>query len=85
MSQPITFTKHALEMMDNRNIQMDWVEFTLAKPETTKIDERDTSLVLAFRKIPAFDMRWLRVVYRETEIGKLVITAFFDRNQENRK
>jgi Domain of unknown function (DUF4258) len=71
-------------MMVSRGIDESWVQQTVLHPETTKQDVRDASLVLAFRKIPAFDNRWLRVVYRKTEIGLLIITVFFDRNQESR-
>ena len=60
--QSISFTKRAMEMIERRAIDQNWVVSTLSNPEVTRRDERDHSLTLAFRRIPEFDSRWLRVV-----------------------
>lgn len=81
----ITFTKHAREMMELRNVKEEWVEQTLESPETEEIDTKDISLKIAFRRIAEFDNRWLRAVYRRDSQNMKVITVFFDRGMEKRK
>jgi hypothetical protein len=81
----IIFSKHALEMMELRNVKQEWVRQTLESPETEEIDTKDISLKIAFRRIAEFDNRWLRVVYRHDSQNMKVITVFFDRGMEKRK
>jgi hypothetical protein len=81
----IVFSKHALEMMELRNLNEEWVRQTLESPETEEIDMKDVSLKIAFRRITEFDNRWLRVVYRRDSQSMKVITVFFDRGMEKRK
>ena len=79
------FTAHAIEMSERRSIKLEWVEDTLRMPTFERADERDPTLTLAFRQIPEAGDKWLRVVYRmENNHVHLVVTAFFDRNQESR-
>jgi Domain of unknown function (DUF4258) len=72
-------------MMAVRNINEEWIERTIEKPEREGIDPKDKALNFAFRKIVEFDNRWLRVVYRRTEDQVKVITVFFDRGMERSK
>jgi hypothetical protein len=72
-------------MMRRRNIRLEWIEDTLRDPASERLDPRDPTLKLAFRKIPEAGDKWLRVVYRmENNIEHVVITTFFDRNQEGK-
>ncbi len=50
-----------------------------------KADESDPTLNHAFGQIQQAGDKWLRVVYRMDKHTHLVVTAFFDRNQEKRK
>ncbi len=68
-----------------RALKLEWVEDTLRQPELKRVDERDATLNLAFRQIHDAGGRWLRVVYRRDGHTNVVVTAFFDRNQEKRK
>jgi Domain of unknown function (DUF4258) len=80
------FTAHASLMLQRRSIALEWVEHTLMNPASKRTDNRDPSLTLAFRQISEAGDKWLRVVYRmENKQTHLVVTAFFDRNQENKK
>lgn len=84
----VTFTRltaHAELMLDRRGLKMDWIEDTLRDAAIVRHDERDPTLNLAFRQIPEAGDKWLRVVYRMDKQTHVVVTAFFDRNQENRK
>jgi hypothetical protein len=83
-----TFTRltaHAQLMLDRRELKKDWIEDTLRAATIVREDERDPTLNLAFRQIPEAGDKWLRVVYRMDKQTHVVVTAFFDRNQENRK
>lgn len=78
-------TAHAALMLQRRHIALEWVEDTLKVPTIVRDDERDPTLKLAFRQIPQAGDKWLRVVYRMENIHThVVITSFFDRNQESR-
>ena len=77
-------TAHAELMLVRRGIALEWVEDTLRSPAVARPDERDESLMLAFSWISAAGEKWLRVVYRMEEQAHVVVTAFFDRNQESR-
>ena len=83
----VTLTRlnaHATLMLRRRELALEWVEDTLRHPSITRKDERDTTLNLAFRQIPEAGDKWLRVVYRMDQHTHVVVTAFFDRNQEKR-
>jgi hypothetical protein len=85
--QPLASTRltvHAQLMMERRHIALEWVEVTIRDPSYERTDERDKSLTLAFRQIDASGGKWLRVVYRREGQICVVVTAFFDRNQEKR-
>lgn len=77
-------TAHAMMMMERRGIALNWVEDTMRTPSVVREDEKDKSLSLAFRQVPEADDKWLRVVYRMEDQTHVVVTAFFDRNQERR-
>jgi predicted protein tyrosine phosphatase len=84
----VTFTRltaHAQMMLDRRELKMVWIEDTLREATIVRQDERDPTLNLAFRQIAEARDKWLRVVYRMDKQTHVVVTAFFDRNQENRK
>ena len=78
-------TAHATLMLRRRGLAWLWVKDTLCAPTFERLDERDSSLILAFKQIPEAEDKWLRVVYRMDNKTHLVVTAFFDRNQEKRK
>ena len=77
-------TAHAQLMMERRRIALEWVEETIRDPSSVRTDDRDGRLTLAFRRIHVSDGKWLRVVYRQEGQICVVVTAFFDRNQEKR-
>jgi transposase len=79
------FTVHASQMLQRRSIKVEWVEDTLRMPTSERADQRDSTLKLAFRQISEAGNKWLRVVYRiENKNTHIVVTAFFDRNEESR-
>ena len=71
--------------MRRRNLALEWIEDTLRDPAIVKVDERDPTLRLAFRKIDHVGEKWLRVVYRMDWHTHVIVTAFFDRGMEKKK
>lgn len=78
---PLRFTRHAEEVMSEREIPASWVERTLAAPTSDGPDPNDPTLRRAFAPVPERDGRTLRVVYGRDRDGLRVITAFLDRGR----
>ena len=75
----IELTRHAREMLAERNIRQEWLERTIRSPKLVEPDPLRPGVLRAFRRIPERDNRVLRVVYvRRTDTVR-VITVFFDR------
>ena len=71
------FSKHALEMMTERNISESWVWRTLNESENTFTSDDGN---LHFTKaIPEKENRILHVVVNPTVSPKRIVTLFFDR------
>jgi hypothetical protein len=77
--RPVTFTRHAKTMLEERNIDRAWVERALSEPDLVEPDPKLENVVRAFRAIPERGGRVLRIVYSVRSDQILVITAFFDR------
>jgi hypothetical protein len=75
----IKLSKHALDEMGVRGIGMAYIEAVLASPQRVVLDPKDPSLTRAFRPIPEFGHRVLRVVYRADGADVFVVTAHWDR------
>jgi hypothetical protein len=75
----ITFTRHAAEMLTERNIKRDWVERTLTDPQSVEPDPSRDNVFRAYRPIAERDNRVLRVVYTQDKNEVRVLTSFFDR------
>jgi hypothetical protein len=54
-------TKHAAEVLEEREIRTEWMERTLTAPELVLPDPDDAAVERRFRKIPEFGSRVLRV------------------------
>jgi hypothetical protein len=76
----IRLTKHAVEAMEARNIPFEWVERTLLLPDWTETDPGHLDRTRAFKSIPEFDGRFLRVVFRWDGADMVVITVHPDRS-----
>ncbi len=77
----IVYTRHALEVMREREIAAEWVDRTLRDPFADEADPSDPSLRRAWAAVPERDGRLLRVVYATDASGIRVIIAFLDRGR----
>jgi hypothetical protein len=75
---------HASTVIAEREIDIAWIESTLANPERIEPDRGDASLKHALARIPERGDRVLRVVYNASYAPPLVVTAYFDRGQRGK-
>ena len=79
-----TLSKHAMDAMQARGINSAWVAATIGNPGATAPHRDDPTLMHAFRRIPEFGNRILRVVYNKTKNPPHVVTVYFDRSARGR-
>jgi hypothetical protein len=77
--KPVVLSKHAQDMVDERDIALDWIEYVLRNPVFEEPDPRYPGAIRAYAPIAAFGNRMPRVVYYDTGTELRVITLFFDR------
>jgi hypothetical protein len=81
----VRFIPHAETALLERGIERDWIIDTVLNPERLEEDPACPGRKRAFRRIPEFGNRWLRVAYDTAPDELQVITAFFDRRAGRRK
>ena len=74
-----TLSKHAEDTLREREIKLAWVDSAMSAPEATKRHPDDPTVIYAFRRIPEFGNRVLRVVYNQAKEPPHIVTAYFDR------
>lgn len=79
-----TLSKHAEDTIREREINPEWVYATMSAPENSEQHPEDPTVVFAFRRIPEFGNRVLRVVYNQTKQPPHVVTAYFDRTAKGK-
>lgn len=83
MSLPrIAFYIHAIDMLDERLISIDWVSRTLWSPDEVEPDPDRPERQRAFKAIEERDNRVLRVVFETCGGNYQVVTVFFDRGRK---
>jgi hypothetical protein len=79
VTKPVTLTAHALVVLNERALDLSWVERTAREPEWTEPEPADPSLQRRFRSVPERGGRILRVVCGEDDATITIVTAFLDR------
>jgi hypothetical protein len=74
-------TKHAVDVIAEREINPDWVEFVLQHPNYQLADDDDGSLTQYFARIADHGNRLLRVVVNTEAVPNRVVTCYFDRTK----
>lgn len=77
MSRKVAFTKHALDVIRERDILDEWVQDALTAPDRTEIGSSNNTHYI--KAIPERGDRMLRVVVNENVEPNRVVTLFFDR------
>jgi len=80
----ISFSPHAIDVIEQRDIMIEWVTRALAEPAFVCQDGTDPDLLQASGSVPERAGRILRVVYNPATDSALVVTAFFDRSMKGK-
>ena len=80
----LSFTRHARQVMAERDISQDWVEAVLDAPGFQAAVPNDSSLVRFYGRAPERDNRVLRVVVNTTTDPWRIVSVFFDRRMRDR-
>ena len=75
-------TQHARKVLQERGIDVRWMERTLDSPEWTTPEPNDPAIERRFRRIPEYGNRVLRVAVNVTVEPNRVVSVFFDRTQK---
>lgn len=75
----VRFTKHALSVMNERGLPVEWAEATITAADWIEPDAENPVLTRSFKTLPQAGGRIMRVVHRPDNGDILVITAFLDR------
>lgn len=78
-SKPLFLTAHARRSVLEREIDLSWIELTIADPDRSEPDPLRPGVERRFRRIPEFGDRILRVALVESPAEIRILTAFFDR------
>ena len=76
----LTYTLHALHVMEERGIFSEWVERAVAAPERRMPDPHDEAVERFYIRIPERDGRVLRVAVNTDARPWRVVSTFFDRS-----
>lgn len=77
-----TTSKHAEDVIREREISRDWISLALDAPGRVEKDREDPELTHALAVIPAHGNRVLRVIYNQAKNPPHVVTVYFDRTQK---
>ncbi len=76
----LEFTKHAVHVLDERKIPVEWVEQVMADPALRTPDPNDPEVERFFGRVPERGGRVLRVVVNTRVAPWRVVSVFFDRS-----
>jgi len=77
-------TRHAENVLEERQIPVEWMERAFAAPELVLPDPDDVSIERRFRRIPEFGDRVLRVAVNTAVEPKRIVSVFFDRKMKDK-
>lgn len=75
-------SEHAETTVREREIPREWLAAAMNEPDLQLPHENDTTWRYAFKRIPEFGNRVLRVVYNQTKEPAVIVTAYFDRTMK---
>ena len=83
-SPKLEFTKHAIQVMTERSIPVEWIARVIAGPALRVPDPNDPQVERFFRRIPEQDDRILRVAVNTHVAPWRVVSVFFDRSMRGK-
>jgi hypothetical protein len=77
--KPLVLTQHARDAVEERKIELGWIERAVRAPEWAQPDPYRAGVERRFRAIPEYGGRVLRVACFEIPLEIRILTVFFDR------
>jgi uncharacterized DUF497 family protein len=77
-------TQHARDILEERQIGLEWLDKALANPELIERDATDPELESRFARIAEFGGRVLRVVVNTRVVPERVVSVYFDRRMKGK-
>jgi hypothetical protein len=77
-------TQHTRDVIEERQISIDWLERALASPTLIEASITDPELESRFAKIPEFGDRVLRVIVNTQVVPERVVSVYFDRRMKGK-
>ena len=77
-------TQHARDVIEERQISIDWLERVLGNPTLIESSTTDPELESRFAKIPEFGDRVLRVIVNTVVVPERVVSVYFDRKMKGK-
>lgn len=72
-------TRHARDVLEERNIPVEWMERVLTRPALVESSAIDTTVESRLAKISEHGDRVLRVVVNKAVVPERVVSVYFDR------
>jgi hypothetical protein len=76
--------KHTRDVIEERQISIEWLERVLASPAHIEASITDPELESRFAKIPEFGDRALRVIVNTQVVPERVVSVYFDRRMKGK-
>ena len=80
----LAYSRHALHVMAERLLPVEWVELAVAEPASRTPDPNDPDVERFFRPIPEHADRVLRVAVNTRVVPWRVVSVFFDRSMKGK-
>jgi len=80
----LEYTEHARHVLEERQIEISWIEEAVEKPDLRKNDPHDSDIERFYRRIEARERRVLRVAVNTKVAPWRVVSVFFDRAMKGR-
>jgi hypothetical protein len=77
-------TQHTRDVIEERQISIDWLERVLVSPALIEASITDPELESRFAKIPEFRDRVLRVIVNTQVVPERVVSVYFDRRMKGK-
>ena len=78
----LEYSRHALHVMAERLIPVEWVELAVSEPALRTPDPNDPDVERFFRPIPEHGNRALRAAVNTRVVPWRVVSVFFDRSKK---
>ena len=81
---PYELSQHARDVIEERQISLDWLERVLVRPTLIEVSATDPELESRFARIPELGDRVLRVVVNTQVVPERVVSVYFDRKMKGK-